>query len=103
MIGAIQRSGSAGRVGHVLLLGDRAQPGALGHDGPQAGVVRGGLQQQLAADGQAEAADAAALRRRGGRAGSATAARRSGSPPQPRALKSPSLSPSPRRSSSRTP
>ena len=47
-------------VGHVLLLGGRAQAGALGHHGAQAAVVGRGLQQQLAADGQAEAADAAA-------------------------------------------
>ena len=42
----------------VPVLGDRADAGALGDDGAQPGVLRGGLEQHLAADGEPEAADA---------------------------------------------
>ncbi len=53
----------------VEVLGERALPGALGDDGAQRLRVRGGLEQQLAADGEAEAADARRIDVRAGGAG----------------------------------
>ena len=78
-----------------------AQPGALGDDGLQAGRLGGRLEQDLAADGEAEAADAVGVDVGAAFAGSR---RRRGCPGRPPSESvSPSLLPCPRGSSSRTP
>ena len=76
----------AADLGVVEVLGERALARALGDDGAQRPRVRGGLEQQLAADGQAEPADARRVDVTAAGAGSRCAARRSRSPAQPKAL-----------------
>ena len=51
----------AADAGGLQMLRERADARTLGHDRPQARVVRGRLEQQLAADRQAEAGDPSAL------------------------------------------
>ena len=72
------------------VLADRADAGALGDDGAEPGVGGSGLQHHLAADGEADPADAAVLTS-GRRCSQATAASMSLAPAQPKRFGSPSL------------
>ena len=75
----------AAHAGRVQVLGERPHAGTLGHDRAERARVRRRLEQQLAADGEPEAADAVGVDVRP-TAEEPHGGGTSASPPQPKAL-----------------